>query len=74
MNLSSSDESAIIGMAWDDQVPFEAIAQQYGLSEADVIALMKRCVKPGSFRAWRKRVQGRVAKHGKPSVSSAARN
>lgn len=63
MNLSHSDESDIVAMAWDDQVPFEAIAWQYGLREADVIALMKRRLKSGSFRVWRKRVQGRLAKH-----------
>lgn len=63
MNLSRSDESAIIEMAWDDRVPFEAIAHQYGLNEAGVIALMKRSVRSGSFRVWRQRVHGRLAKH-----------
>lgn len=61
--LSDADRSRVIEMAWDDQVPFEAIAREYGLSEPAVIALMRRSLKPGSYRVWRERVSGRVAKH-----------
>jgi len=63
MEVSVSDASAIIEMAWSDFVPFEAIEHQFGLSEPDVIALMKKQLKPGSFRVWRERVRGRENKH-----------
>lgn len=53
----------VIEMAWEDRTPFEAIAFQYGLSEKDVIALMRREMKPSSFRMWRKRVTSRKTKH-----------
>jgi uncharacterized protein (TIGR03643 family) len=53
----------VIEMAWEDRTPFEAIALQYGLSEKQVIALMRREMKPSSFRMWRKRVSGRSTKH-----------
>lgn len=50
-------------MAWQDDTPFEAIAQQFGLSQAKVIALMRQHLKARSFRVWRMRVRGRAAKH-----------
>jgi uncharacterized protein (TIGR03643 family) len=61
--LSLEDQDCIIEMAWEDRTPFEAIAGQFGLSEAEVIVLMRRELKPASFRRWRKRVQGRATKH-----------
>lgn len=53
----------VIEMAWEDRTPFEAIEYQFGLSEKQVIALMRRTMKPSSFRMWRKRVSGRKTKH-----------
>lgn len=58
--------NAVIGMAWADRVPFDEIRQRVGLSEAEVIVLMRRELRPSSFRRWRKRVSGRVTKHRKP--------
>lgn len=51
-------------MAWEDRTPFEAIESLYGLAEKDVIKVMRRSLKPASFRLWRKRVSGRKTKHG----------
>ena len=53
----------IIEMAWEDRTPFEAIAYQFGVSEQEVIALMRQSLKPSSFRLWRRRVSGRKTKH-----------
>ncbi len=63
MPLSADDKSRVIEMAWEDRTPFEAIQQQFGLSEARVIKLMRNSLKPGSFRLWRERVSGRKTKH-----------
>lgn len=52
-------------MAWEDRTPFGAIEAQFGLAEKDVIALMRRQLKRGSFELWRKRVSGRGTKHRK---------
>lgn len=57
----------IIALAWDDQVSFDGIKDIYGLSEQDVITIMRRNLKPSSFRLWRKRVSGRKSKHDKLS-------
>ena len=61
--LASEVIDRIVEMAWEDRTPFEAIVAQYGLQEKDVIALMRRHMKPSSFRMWRERVTGRKTKH-----------
>jgi uncharacterized protein (TIGR03643 family) len=61
LDLASIDR--IIEMAWEDRTPFDAIDDQFGLPEKQVIALMRREMKPSSFRLWRKRVSGRKTKH-----------
>ncbi len=62
-NLTEIDVDRIIGMAWEDRTPFEAIAFQFGLSEAEVIQLMKLEMKLSNWKKWRARVQGRATKH-----------
>lgn len=61
--FTESDLSRIIEMAWEDRTPFEAIETTFGLDEKAVIRLMRKQLKPGSFRLWRKRVTGRKTKH-----------
>lgn len=61
--LEAADVSRVIEMAWEDRTPFEAIETQFGMDESAVIALMRQQLKPGSFRLWRDRVQGRKTKH-----------
>ncbi len=50
-------------MAWEDRTTFDEIREKTGFTEADVIRVMRRELKPSSFRMWRKRVTGRVTKH-----------
>lgn len=61
--LLPEDIDRIIEMAWEDRTPFDAIKAQFGLSEAEVIALMRREMHPRNWRKWRSRVQGRATKH-----------
>jgi uncharacterized protein (TIGR03643 family) len=65
MTLTPRDIDRIIEMAWEDRTPFDAITFQFGLKEQDIIELMRREMKPSSFRMWRARVQGRATKHSK---------
>jgi uncharacterized protein (TIGR03643 family) len=53
----------IIEMAWEDRTSFEAIEIQFGLKQQDVIKLMRREMKPSSFKLWRARTKGRSTKH-----------
>jgi uncharacterized protein (TIGR03643 family) len=48
---------------WTTSPPFEAIEQQFGLQEKQVIALMRLQMKASSFKMWRERVSGRKTKH-----------
>jgi uncharacterized protein (TIGR03643 family) len=50
-------------MAWEDLTSFETIKERDGITEAEVIHLMRSELKPKSFSLWRKRVAGRVTKH-----------
>jgi len=52
-NLSTSDISRIVEMAWEDRTPFEVIEIQFGLKENDVRKIMRREMKPSSFKMWR---------------------
>ncbi|MDW3648803.1 MAG: TIGR03643 family protein [Bacteroidia bacterium] len=64
MELNERDRDRIIEMAWEDRTPFEAIKFQFGLTEKEVIRLMRRELKRSSFNLWRKRVsQGISQKH-----------
>ncbi|MCH6236638.1 TIGR03643 family protein [Cognataquiflexum rubidum] len=59
------DKDRIIEMAWEDRTPFEAIKNQFGIPEQEVIVLMRKELKHSSFQLWRKRVTGRKTKHPK---------
>ncbi|BBP46928.1 TIGR03643 family protein [Thiosulfatimonas sediminis] len=63
LELDAQSISRIIEMAWEDRTPFEAIEINYGLNESKVIKLMRRELKPSSFKIWRERVSGRKTKH-----------
>jgi uncharacterized protein (TIGR03643 family) len=55
----------IIRMAWADDISFDKIKKDRGISEAEVIKIMRTHLKAGSFKLWRKRVTGRSTKHEK---------
>jgi len=57
----AQETDRIIEMAWEDRTPFEAIKAQFNLSEAEVIALMRKNLKRSSFDRWRKRVNTGVS-------------
>lgn len=63
----------IIEMAWEDRTPFDAIKFQFGLSEADVKALMKRELKFSSYKLWRERVENCKTKHASKRVEGINR-
>ena len=53
----------VIWAAWADRVTFEEIEQQTGLSESEVINVMRRSLKPSSFKRWRQRATSASIKH-----------
>ena len=55
----------IIWAAWADRITFEEIYDRTGKTEKDVIIIMRKSLKPKSFRLWRKRVNQQSIKHRK---------
>ena len=60
-----SDPDWIIWAAWADRITFEEIEKKTGKTEGEVIKIMRRSIKPVSFRLWRKRVNQKSIKHKK---------
>lgn len=58
-------EDWIIWAAWADRITFEEIFEKTGLKEGDVIRLMRRSLKPSSFKRWRRRASTQSIKHRK---------
>ena len=58
-----TETSRIIEMAWEDRTTFDSIKDQFGLSESEVIKIMRKHMKRSSFKMWRKRVSGSKTKH-----------
>lgn len=56
-HLEPAAISEIIEMALSDDIAFADIKSQYGLGEDQVKTLMQQNLKPGSYKAWRKRVR-----------------
>ena len=62
-NVSSPDW--IIWAAWADRITFEDIKEKTGKSESEVIKIMRKSLKPSSFKLWRKRAKNQSIKHRK---------
>ena len=60
-NFSVEQIDRIIEMAWEDRTSFEAITFQFGISEAETIAIMRTELKRSSFNLWRKRVNSGIS-------------
>ena len=60
----------VIWAAWADRITFEEIKSKTGKSENEVIKIMRRSLKPSSFKLWRKRVHSKSIKHRKKFEAS----
>ena len=59
------DENWIIWAGWADRITFEEIKEKTSKNESEVIKIMRKNLKPSSFRLWRKRVHNKSIKHRK---------
>ena len=55
--LDPATVGEIIEMALSDHISFEQIRILHGLGPDEIKALMRQNLKPGSYRAWRRRVR-----------------
>jgi uncharacterized protein (TIGR03643 family) len=56
--LSPEEIAAVIATAWDDRPPFLEVLRAHGLSEGQMVQLLKRELKPGAYRVWLARTWG----------------
>ena len=63
----------IIWAGWADRITFEEIFEKTNKTESDVIKIMRKNLKPSSFRLWRERVSKKSIKHRK-KFSEARKN
>lgn len=60
----------IILMAWGDTISFETIFREWGLTENQVVAFMRKHQSPRTYVRWRKRVEGRSGARSKHEAVS----
>ena len=60
-NIKSPDW--VIWAASADRITFEEIKKTTGMTESEVIKVMRRTLKRNSFKLWRKRVRTKSLKH-----------
>ena len=59
------DENWIIWAGWADRITVEEMKEKTCKDESEVIKIMRKNLKPSSFRLWRKRVHNKSIKHRK---------
>lgn len=55
--MNKAELSNIIALAWCDKTSWSQVQEQLGLKEDDVMKIMKKNLKPSSYKLWRKRVK-----------------
>ncbi|WP_418316928.1 DUF2805 domain-containing protein [Piscinibacter sakaiensis] len=45
----------MIATAWDDRPPFRAVLLKHGLSEGQLVQLLKRELTPNAYKLWKTR-------------------
>jgi uncharacterized protein (TIGR03643 family) len=58
----------IVTLAQEEKKPFDEIKKQFGLSEKEVIEIIKQRLSPDNFELWKKKT---VAKKPKPMTFSS---
>jgi uncharacterized protein (TIGR03643 family) len=64
--LSAAEIAGVIAVAWDDRPPFLAVLRSHGLSEGQVVALLKRELTPSAYKTWQARTRA-PAPGGRPA-------
>ncbi len=53
--LTAAEIASVIAIAWDDRPPFRAVLLAHGLSEGQVVQLLKRELTPNAYKLWKAR-------------------
>jgi uncharacterized protein (TIGR03643 family) len=69
--LTPAEIERVIATAWNDRPPFNAVLLAHGLSEGQVVQLLKRELTPNAFKLWAARSRGRDTTVGKSGVAKS---
>lgn len=56
--LTPDEVQRVIATAWDDHPPFHRVLMQHGLSEGQLVQLLKRELTPNAYKTWNARARG----------------
>ncbi|MEO8058702.1 MAG: DUF2805 domain-containing protein [Burkholderiales bacterium] len=56
--LSAADIASVIKTAWDDRPPFNAVLMSHGLTQGQLVQLLRRELTPSAFKLWTARSRG----------------
>ncbi len=70
-DLSEQEIDRVLEMAWEDLTPFEAIEAQFGLSETDIVKIMKLGMKQSGGQIAKRRAGNVSDKHPIGEMNSA---
>ena len=59
--LSAAEIERVIATAWDDRPPFRAVLMAHGLTEGQLVQLLKRALTPNAYKVWLARTRGGAA-------------
>ena len=56
--LSPAEIARVIATAWDDRPPFNAVLMNHGLTQGQLVQLLRRELTPNAFKLWTERTRG----------------
>jgi uncharacterized protein (TIGR03643 family) len=57
--LTPAQIERVIATAWDDRPPFNAVLMAHGLTEGQLVQLLRRELTSNAFKVWTARTRGR---------------
>ena len=57
--LTPAQIERVIATAWDDHPPFNAVLIEHGLTEGQLVQLLKRALTPNAYKVWFARTRRR---------------
>ena len=66
--LSAADIASVIKTAWEDRPPFNAVLMSHGLTQGQLVQLLKRELTPTAYKLWAAR-----SRSGAPAPSPSRR-
>lgn len=62
--LSAAEIASVIQTAWDDRPPFNAVLMSHGLTQGQLVQLLKRELTPTAYKLWTARSRGTAPTQG----------